>query len=97
MEYCVDQETFYYSTLSSRALSLFGSLTVIVIFLKLRKYQTYSLRLLFYLSISDLLRAIGLSVPCFYLTNEIYIRVTAFIGRTGNLCSSIWAVYDIYL
>ncbi|OMJ71221.1 hypothetical protein SteCoe_30639 [Stentor coeruleus] len=92
MEYCADQEIFYYSTLSCSALSFFGSLTVIVAFLKLKRYQTYSLRLLFYLSISDFFKAIGLSVPCFYLTNEIYIKIAAFMGRTGNLCSSLWAV-----
>ncbi|OMJ71220.1 hypothetical protein SteCoe_30638 [Stentor coeruleus] len=92
MEYCLDREILYYSTLGTSAFSFFGSLTVVVIFIKLRKMQTYSLRLLFYISLSDLIRAIGLSVPCFYLRNQIIIRTVAFMIRTGNLSSPIWAI-----
>lgn len=41
---------------------------------------------------SDLIRVIGLSVPCFHLKNQIIIKIVAFMIRTGNMSSPIWAV-----
>lgn len=92
MDYCLNREISYFSTLACCTLSLIGSSIVIFIFLKLRKYQTYSLRLLFYVSVSEVFKSIGFSIPCYYLGNDIYIRIVAFFARTGTICSILWAV-----
>lgn len=89
---CFSKSIQYFSVLGVNIISIIGCFAVIITFITLRDSQIYSLKLVFYIAITDLIRSIAFSIPCHLIKGEILINVSAFIARASAVITCVWAV-----
>lgn len=67
--------------------SLFGSLSIIVLFLIYKNLRSYAFKLVFYMSISDAIRAIGFILP---LHPKSYCIAQSILTTFGSTSGLLW-------
>ncbi|OMJ81598.1 hypothetical protein SteCoe_17908 [Stentor coeruleus] len=92
MVICFSDNTQYFPVLGVNIISIIGCFAVIITFLTLRDSQTYSLRLVFYIAITDFIKSISFCIPCHMLENNILINFSAFLARASAVITCLWAV-----
>lgn len=93
-----NQNTMYFSCLPFYILSIIGSLFIIINFLSFRDLRTFSFKLVFFIAISDLFRAIAMIIPSYYLFNtdkynpygSILCWIQSILGNMSGLSTCLW-------
>ncbi|OMJ82954.1 hypothetical protein SteCoe_16228 [Stentor coeruleus] len=88
----VNTEILYFSVLASSILSAIGSLLMILAYIFLPTVRVYSMRLVFYIAVSDFFRAVCFMIPCNYISDTVFVGIIAYIMNCTTIISCVWAV-----
>ena len=92
------QNLMYFSCLPFYILSIIGSLFIIINFLSFRDLRTFSFKLVFFIAISDLFRAIAMIIPSYYIVDNSYYDpygsilcwIQSILGNMSGLSTTLW-------
>jgi hypothetical protein len=93
------QYTDYVPLAICSALSLLGSLFIFCTFLALPSLRSYSYRIIFYISIADILRSLLFIIPSLYDPSPVFCDIYAVILHSGGLMPiflSFIIAFDIF-
>eukprot|EP01084_Bolivina_argentea_P308791 534043_1 len=86
------QELMYFSCLPAYILSIIGSTFIIVNFIWFSSLRTFSYKLVFFIAVSDLVRAIAMILPVYYKGDLILSLcwVQSILGNMAGLSTTLW-------
>lgn len=87
----VDERASYFTTLSFCLLSVLGSLLIITLFLTSRHFRSYFNKIVIYIALSDLIRSIASSLPCYRSTSRVFHIFIGVAIESTLLTSVIWS------
>lgn len=86
-------EIQYFSVLACSILSILGSAFIITFYLISSQLEVFYTKIVFYIAISDLIRAICFLVPCNQISNVFLLNFVAIINDSCFLITIIWSAY----
>lgn len=86
------QHLMYFSCLPFYILSIIGSTFIIINFVSFRELRTFSFKLVFFIALSDLFRAIAMILPAYYDNdlNQYLCWIQSILGNMGGLSTILW-------
>lgn len=97
MDYSSSQESDILLSLRiSNSFSLFGNLSIILLYSCYESLRSYGFRLLFFMSIADGIRSLGFLLP---LENDALCIIQGFLTNYGSISGIIWTsliAYSLY-
>eukprot|EP01084_Bolivina_argentea_P308792 534046_1 len=86
------QHIMYWGCFPAYILSIMGSSFIIINFISFSELRTFSFKLVFFIAISDLIRAIAMIIPAYYddNLNKYLCWIQSIMGNTAGLSTTLW-------
>lgn len=86
---------FYYTLLSCSIITALSCLFMIFVYTKYNNLRGLSLKIVFWISINDLIRSVFYMIPLIYLDNQTLCVIYGFFINVTFTNNAIWAIYIV--
>ncbi|OMJ83256.1 hypothetical protein SteCoe_15844 [Stentor coeruleus] len=89
----INSEITYYIQFGAGIFGIFGALSIIITYILVKQIRSYYFKLVFYVSIADVIRGLTFLIPKFLLKNRSICLATAAVSNYFAMFSALMALF----